>query len=138
KVVNKFFYINEAGVAFGRMNYEMAFAIYLKVACPPVLHTIGLNDLFQCDVLHLSPSLHVIPCEEVRVIYKPFNLSDYHMRVKNFFLARVNNHGQYALTIDVRISYCGGSSFFRGAGDNRPWRRSYQAARILRKTANGI
>jgi hypothetical protein len=90
KVVNEFLYIYVARIAFRRMNYEMAFAVYLKVPCPPVLHTIGLNDLFQCDVLHLSPSLHVIPCEEVQHVYKPFNLSDYYMPVKNFFLEQVN------------------------------------------------
>jgi hypothetical protein len=31
----------------------MAFSVYLKVSCPPVLHTIGLHDLVQCDIFHL-------------------------------------------------------------------------------------
>jgi hypothetical protein len=31
----------------------MAFPVYLKVSCPPVLHTIGLHDLVQCDIFHL-------------------------------------------------------------------------------------
>jgi hypothetical protein len=35
----------------------MTFSVYLKVSCSPILHTIGLNDLFQCDISHLVPSL---------------------------------------------------------------------------------
>ena len=42
------------------------------------------------------------------------------VRVKNFFLRQVRNRIQHALTIELSISYSGGSSFFGGAGVGRP------------------
>src|SRR5580704_17487550 len=59
-MVYQFLYIQISGIAFCRENHQMAFSVRLKVTNPPILHTIGLNDLFKCDVLHLAPSLEDI------------------------------------------------------------------------------
>src|SRR6266850_5572393 len=53
QIVYQFLYVNGSRIALRRADCKMAFSVYLKVSCSPILHTIGLNDLFQCDVLHL-------------------------------------------------------------------------------------
>src|ERR1044072_4398770 len=59
EVVNKFFNIYSSWITFSRSDSKMAFSINLEISCSPILHTIGLCDLFQCVISHLFPSLIV-------------------------------------------------------------------------------
>src|SRR5262249_22722669 len=61
EVVDELFYINRSRVAFGGSDGEMALAVNLEVSCSPILHTISLKELFQCDVFYLSNPPQVFP-----------------------------------------------------------------------------
>jgi hypothetical protein len=85
EIVYQFFDVYVPGVTLCGMDDEMAFSVYLKVACAPILHTIGLKDLFQCDVLHLFLPLRIPPWLRSRKLHKLFNLSDLAAACQKYF-----------------------------------------------------